>query len=129
MRDLQESLLKRHPNSVASLIRAASVPDETQAALRRQQEREVEGLRAELEGTKEQQERRLRSLRQEHERIKSQYEKVVSDLQQQLKSQQTLVPTSAAIAVPHGALGGATKSSSSSIHTVTTLSQALDRIR
>jgi hypothetical protein len=119
VRDLQESLLKRHPDSVASLIRAASVSDSVQLQ-RRQQEQQVEQLRQEVEDSKVAQENKLRSLRQEHERMKLQYEKVVANLEQQIKSQPA--PT-------HTLLGGISKISSSSIHNIKNLSQAIDRIR
>jgi hypothetical protein len=121
VRDLQESLTKRYPDSVASLIRAATVSDSVQAQ-RRQQDQQVELLRKELEDMKALHETRLRSLRQEHERIKVQYEKVLGDLE---KAQEN----GAGPASPGVGIGGFTKGSASSANTVKTLSQALHKIR
>ena len=122
IRDLQDSLRKRHPDSVASLIRAATVSDSVQAE-RRQQEQQVAAMRQELDDIKEQHEKRLRSLRQEHERIKVQYEKAKEELEHAKGGD------SGASAVQGGGLGGLTKGSSSASNTVKTLSQALNKIR
>lgn len=122
MRDLQDSLRKRHPDSVANLIRAATVSESVQLQ-RRQQDQQVEALRQELEDIKAQHEKRLRSLRQEHERIKSQYEKVLSEQQDAHKS------GAGELAPSQQGLGGLTKGSASSANNVKTLTQALNRIR
>lgn len=122
VRDLQDSLRKRHPDSVANLIRAATVSDSVQLQ-RRQQDQQVEALRQELEDIKAQHEKRLRSLRQEHERIKAQYEKVLSEQQEAHKT-----GGAGGESVQQG-LGGFTKGSASSANTVKTLTQALNRIR
>lgn len=119
VRDLQDSLRKRHPDSVANLIRAATVSDSVQLQ-RRQQDQQVEALRQELEDIKVQHEKRLRSLRQEHERIKGQYEKVLSEQQEVHKTES---------APSQQGLGGFTKGSASSANNVKTLTQALNRIR
>ena len=80
MRDLQESLRKRNPDSVSNLVRAAALSEESQAE-RKQLELHVQNARAELKEAQEDFEMRLRSLRQEHERVKAQYIKRIEDLE------------------------------------------------
>ena len=121
MRDLQDSLVKRHPNSTAALIREYKGSQEEQERQRIQAE-QVQALRQELEDIKGQHEKRLRSLRQEHERIKMQYEKVLGERQQDQQK-------GATDAAPVQGLGGLTKGSASSANNVKTLTQALNRIR
>lgn len=123
---LQESLRKRFPDSVASLVHAASVSDSVQAR-QRQKDAEVATMRRELEDLKAQHELRLRSLRQEYERLKLQYEKVNQDLQQYQGTPSALVGAAAEVA--HSGLGGLTKGSASSVNAIKTLSQALNKIR
>jgi len=123
VRDLQDSLVKRHPNSTAALIREYKGSQEEQERQRIQAE-QVQALRQELEDIKGQHEKRLRSLRQEHERIKMQYEKVLGERQQD--QQKAGAPADAA---PVQGLGGLTKGSASSANNVKTLTQALNRIR
>lgn len=86
IRDLQDSLMKRHPDSVANLIRAATVSDSIQLKHHKQEEY-IASLQEEVKNQKELYERKLRSLRQEHEKVKQQYIETISNLQQQLKIQ------------------------------------------
>lgn len=82
MQQLKDSLLKRNPNSVASLIQAATITD-SDAILRNNELLQVNNeLKHELSQLKQQFELRLRSLRVEHERIKVQYEQQVQHLQE-----------------------------------------------
>ena len=78
--ELQESLLKRNPNSVASLIQAAKDSDSVQIE-RKNNSDDVAAMKKEVAELKEMQEKRLRSLRQEHEKVKAQYEKRINDVQ------------------------------------------------
>ena len=78
--------MKRNPDSVANLIRAAAVSDSVEAR-ERERDAQVQTLRDELQRTKELHERRLRSLRLEHDRVKQRYEGMVADLEQELHMQ------------------------------------------
>lgn len=72
-RDLKEALLKRNPNSVASLLHANAVP-ESIVEERKRHEEIIENLRDELAHAKSEHERSLRSLRQEYEKLRVQYD-------------------------------------------------------
>lgn len=120
IRDLQESLTKRHPDSVSNMIRAAKDSDAVQLE-RRKQEQHIASLQQELEEIKQQHEKRLRSLRQEHERMQIQYEKLLAELRQ--------VQASEGAASPGQGLGGYGKGSTSAANSVKTLTQALNKIR
>ena len=122
IRDLQESLTKRHPDSVANLIRAAKDSDSVQLE-RRKQEQHVASLQQEMEEMKAQHERRLRSLRQEHERMQMQYEKLAGEMKL-VQPQEQREATS-----PGQGLGGYGRGGSSAVNSVKTLSQALNKIR
>ena len=87
--ELQESILKRNPDSVASLIRAAKTSDSVQLE-RKKEKDDIEQLKQELVDAKEGYERRLRGLRQEHEKVKTQYETKINEL-----SLKSAVPSSA----------------------------------
>jgi hypothetical protein len=121
---LQESLRKRFPDSVASLVHAASVSDSVQAR-QKQKDVEIANMRREVDELKSQHELRLRSLRQEYERLKLQYEKVNQDLQQYQGS----AATTEGPAAQGAGLGGLTKGSASAVNAIKTLSQALNKIR
>ena len=78
--DMHESLAKRYPDSVATLIQASKLSDSVQVETKRR-EKELQDAKEELVKSKEEFERRLRSLRQEHEKIKFQYEERIKNLQ------------------------------------------------
>ncbi|KAL4657489.1 centrosomal protein of 162 kDa isoform X1 [Arapaima gigas] len=94
VKEMEEILRRRHPNSLPALILAAAAADpgtpdsaRTVAFL----ERRVQRLEAELEGRDEEAKRSLRTMEQQYHRIKIQYEQQISQLEQQLamKPQQT----------------------------------------
>eukprot|EP01038_Epipyxis_sp_PR26KG_P007352 gene7352-10023_t len=84
--DLKDSMLKRNPDSIASLIRAAADDSQLQKKSK-QQELLIKQLKEEIDNNKESYELRLRSLRQEYERMKIQYDHQIQELQKQLLSQ------------------------------------------
>lgn len=119
IRDLQDSLTKRHPDSVANLIRAAKDSDGVQLE-RRRLEQHITSLQQEVEEVKQQHEKKMRSMRQEHERMNIQYEKLLNEFKQ-------VKPVD-----DDGAgqgLGGYGKGNNSAVNSVKTLSQALNKIR
>ncbi|XP_076827607.1 centrosomal protein of 162 kDa isoform X2 [Brachyhypopomus gauderio] len=97
VKELEEILRRRHPNSLPALIHAvASVGGEEGAAGSRAGavpqtahmeallERRVRGLEAQLEGRDEEAKRSLRAMEQQFHRVKLQYEQQISDLEQRL---------------------------------------------
>ena len=78
--ELQESIVKRHPDSVASLIRAAKTSDSVQIE-RKKQAQVVAETKVELTAAKEDYDRRLRSMRQEFEKVKIGYQTRISELE------------------------------------------------
>lgn len=88
VRELQDNLLKRNPNSVASLIRAVAVTDAETAATEKDKlwKEEVESLQQVLQEEREAFDRKLRSLRQQHEGLKQQYEGRLRSLEGQLRA-------------------------------------------
>ena len=94
MKNLQESILKRNPNSIVSLVRAATVSDSQTLKEKRLLQSQIESLQDELNNIREQQERRLRALRQEYDRMKAHYESTLQELNQQVKNKSN-TPTSA----------------------------------
>lgn len=78
--ELKESITKKNPNSLATLIQASSLTasfqgrKEEQLEQLAQQQREAAQVKADYE-------LRLRSLRQEHEKVKMQYEQRVQRLE------------------------------------------------
>lgn len=119
IRDLQDSLTKRHPDSVANLIRAAKDSDSVQLE-RRRLEQHIASLEQEVEDIKQKHEKKMRSVRQEHERMNIKYENLLSEFKQ--------VKVTDADVSGQG-LGGYGKGSDSAVNSVKTLSQALNKIR
>jgi regulator of protease activity HflC (stomatin/prohibitin superfamily) len=72
--------LKRNPNSVASLIRAATITDPTIILKQKQLEEKNVELKNEVDLIKKNYENKYRSLKQEHEKIKKQYEEKINDI-------------------------------------------------
>uniref|UniRef100_A0A3B1ICP4 Centrosomal protein of 162 kDa n=1 Tax=Astyanax mexicanus TaxID=7994 RepID=A0A3B1ICP4_ASTMX len=103
VKEMEEILRRRHPNSLPALIYAAAAagdqeggsshqhaapqPSQTAALL----ERRIHRLEAELEGRDEEAKRSLRAMEQQFQRIKLQYEQQISELEQQL-SERSSVP-------------------------------------
>lgn len=79
VKDLNQAIIRRHPDSLASLIQANSASDSVQLQ-HKERDAEVKALRAELAETKEASEKKVRSLRQEHERIKLLFESKADNL-------------------------------------------------
>ncbi|KAL7887005.1 hypothetical protein AOLI_G00047260 [Acnodon oligacanthus] len=96
VREMEDILRRRHPNSLPALIYAAAAaggeeggsscqhtapqPSQTAALL----ERRIHRLEAELEGRDEEAKRSLRAMEQQFQRIKLQYEQQISELEQRL---------------------------------------------
>ena len=83
VKDLQDSLQKRHPDSVSSLIRAATVSESVEAR-QTARDKEVAILKREAHQAKEEMETRLRGLRQEHESVRVRYENRLRNLTDEL---------------------------------------------
>ena len=135
--DMQDSLRKRNPDSVANLIRAATVSETVQEE-RRQYQQTISDLKQDLADAKESYDKKLRSLRQEHEKIKLQFETRLAtpqnQQQQPLQSARVLVgePSSSYSRYQKGP--GMATSTTPSVTTiqpgnVKTLLQAQTRIR
>ncbi|XP_017562366.1 centrosomal protein of 162 kDa isoform X2 [Pygocentrus nattereri] len=96
VKEMEDILRRRHPNSLPALIYAAAAaggeegrsscqhtapqPSQTTALL----ERRIHRLEAELEGRDEEAKRSLRAMEQQFQRIKLQYEQQISELEQRL---------------------------------------------
>lgn len=80
LREMQESINKRYPDSVATLIQASKLSDSVQAK-HDDTEKNLKDAKEELLKARQEFERRLRSLRQEHEKVKLQYEERIKNLQ------------------------------------------------
>ncbi|XP_036446069.1 centrosomal protein of 162 kDa isoform X2 [Colossoma macropomum] len=96
VKEMEDILRRRHPNSLPALIYAAAAaggeeggsscqqtapqPSRTAALL----ERRIHRLEAELEGRDEEAKRSLRAMEQQFQRIKLQYEQQISELEQRL---------------------------------------------
>jgi hypothetical protein len=91
--DLQDSLRKRNPDSVANLILAAKDSNEEKLD-KKNRENEITSMKGELNTVKETYERKLRSLRQEHEKIKIQYQSRISDLENNSRNKTDSTPPS-----------------------------------
>jgi hypothetical protein len=74
VKDLQDALAKRYPDSVSALIHAAKVSDLQQEKQVRVLEQQVQYLQSELASAQEQYEHKLRGLRQEYDRMKIHFE-------------------------------------------------------
>ena len=85
VKDLQEALNRRHPDSISNLIRAIG-PSESTEFRTKQGDVESKRLRSELDQVKEDSERRLRSLRQEHEKMKLGFEGQIKQLKKDVMS-------------------------------------------
>lgn len=121
--ELQESIVKRHPDSVASLIRAAKTSDSVQIE-RKKQAQVVAETKGELTAAKEDYDRRLRSMRQEFEKVKIGYQTRISELESTLAS-----GAGASAGVGMVPVSSARPSSSGAKNTAKTLPQAQTRIR
>uniref|UniRef100_UPI0037E7FD3C centrosomal protein of 162 kDa n=1 Tax=Semicossyphus pulcher TaxID=241346 RepID=UPI0037E7FD3C len=100
VKELEQILRRRNPNSLPALIYAAasaggsedvdaartSPPSRITALL----ERRIQRLEAELESHDEEAKRSLRAMEQQFQRIKLRYEQQISDLEQQLEQKQQL---------------------------------------
>jgi hypothetical protein len=117
--DLQESIRRRYPDSVSSLIRAATVSDDKVVKQQKQLEATIESLRGELNAAKESYELKLLSLRQEHEKIKRQYEAKM----EAVNTKGSDAEGRSKVEVPKGPSKG------NSSQPIKTLSQAQNRIR
>jgi hypothetical protein len=106
VRDLQDSLHKRNPDSIANIVRAANMSDSVQG-LREAQAQEVSQMKEEMEEMRENFERRLRSIRQEHEKVKTGYENRISDLQMDKDSGKSATPMASATSSTNKAGGQA----------------------
>ncbi|XP_026770045.3 centrosomal protein of 162 kDa [Pangasianodon hypophthalmus] len=98
VKEMEEILRRRHPNSLPALMLAAAAvggerggesaapqPSHSAALL----ERRIHRLEAELEDRDEEAKRSLRAMEQHFHRIKLQYEQQISDLEQRLTEQGT----------------------------------------
>jgi hypothetical protein len=86
IQELKESIVKKNPNSIASLIQATSMTESYQVK-REDQAELLSQLQSENIQMKADYEKRLRSLRQQHEKVKLQYEAQVKNLQDNIKAQ------------------------------------------
>ncbi|KAK0151396.1 Centrosomal protein [Merluccius polli] len=94
VKELEDILRRRHPNSLPALIYAAAAAsgpgggDATKTAPPTQVtsllERKIERLEAELDSHKEEAKRGLRAMEQQFQRIKLHYEQQISELEQKL---------------------------------------------
>ncbi|CAL8287424.1 unnamed protein product [Merluccius merluccius] len=108
VKELEDILRRRHPNSLPALIYAAAAAsgpgggDTTKTAPPTQVtsllERKIERLEAELDSHKEEAKRGLRAMEQQFQRIKLHYEQQISELEQKLV--QTRDQESAACGAP-----------------------------
>ncbi|XP_047667552.1 centrosomal protein of 162 kDa [Tachysurus fulvidraco] len=98
VKEMEEVLRRRHPNSLPALMFAAAAADgesggENLSAARQPSysaallERRIHRLEAELENRDEEGKRSLRAMEQHFQRIKLQYEQQISDLEQQIAEQ------------------------------------------
>ncbi|GMI06756.1 hypothetical protein TrLO_g8047 [Triparma laevis f. longispina] len=83
VKDLQEALNRRHPDSISNLIRAIG-PSESTEFRSKQSNAETKRLRQEVDSVKEDSERRLRSLRQEYEKMKMGFEGQIKGLRREV---------------------------------------------
>uniref|UniRef100_A0AAR2K9R9 Centrosomal protein of 162 kDa n=1 Tax=Pygocentrus nattereri TaxID=42514 RepID=A0AAR2K9R9_PYGNA len=83
VKEMEDILRRRHPNSLPALIYAAAAAggEEGRSTLL---ERRIHRLEAELEGRDEEAKRSLRAMEQQFQRIKLQYEQQISELEQRL---------------------------------------------
>ncbi|XP_061571315.1 centrosomal protein of 162 kDa isoform X1 [Cololabis saira] len=100
VKELEQILRRRNPNSLPALICAAAAaagPEQSGSAgsasaspgrVSALLERRVQHLEAELEGSSEEAKRCLRAMEQQFHRIKLRYEQQISDLEQQLQQKQ-----------------------------------------
>lgn len=77
VKDLEEALRKRNPDSLSNLIRAAGPSNEEQKK-RKLLEARVKSLEEELKERLEASARRTRAMRQEHEKVKLHYEQMLA---------------------------------------------------
>lgn len=82
MQELKQSIAKRNPNSIASLIQAATVSESLQDYKEGQNEI-ISQLQTEITTIKADYDRRLRSIRQEHDRVKLHYDEQIEQLMSQ----------------------------------------------
>ncbi|XP_034553537.1 centrosomal protein of 162 kDa isoform X2 [Notolabrus celidotus] len=97
VKELEQILRRRNPNSLPALIYAAATaggPEEANTSpphrINALLERRIQRLEAELEGHDEEAKRSLRAMEQQFHRIKLRYEQQISDLEQQLEQKHQL---------------------------------------
>ena len=105
VKDLEEALNRRHPDSISNLIRAIGP---SQSVELRNKERNVENrrLREELDKVKEDSERRLRALRQEHEKMKLGLEKQIRQVKKDVDANTKNIGGEGGGVVSKGGAGG-----------------------
>ncbi|XP_015206343.2 centrosomal protein of 162 kDa isoform X2 [Lepisosteus oculatus] len=88
VKEMEEIIRRRHPNSLPALIYAAASAGEGGAAAKPETvtflEKRVQRLEAELQGKDEEAKRSLRAMEQQYHKIKIQYEQRISELEQLL---------------------------------------------
>ncbi|GMH65126.1 hypothetical protein TrST_g3438 [Triparma strigata] len=102
VKDLQEALNRRHPDSISNLIRAIG-PSESTEFRSKQSNAEAKRLRSELDQVKEDSERRLRSLRQEYEKMKMGFEGQIKGLRREVASNTKDIKAGAAVSAASSA--------------------------
>ncbi|XP_071390914.1 centrosomal protein of 162 kDa, partial [Centroberyx affinis] len=101
VKELEQTLRRRHPNSLPALIHAAAAaggPEDPDSAKKAPPpgrvsvllERRIQRLEAELESHDEEANRSLRAMEQQFQRIKLRYEQQISELEQQLVQKRQL---------------------------------------
>uniref|UniRef100_UPI003AB0548A centrosomal protein of 162 kDa n=1 Tax=Centroberyx gerrardi TaxID=166262 RepID=UPI003AB0548A len=100
VKELEQTLRRRHPNSLPALIHAAAAaggPEDPDSAKTPPPsrvsvllERRIQRLEAELESHDEEANRSLRAMEQQFQRIKLRYEQQISELEQQLVQKRQL---------------------------------------
>ncbi|XP_051781305.1 centrosomal protein of 162 kDa [Erpetoichthys calabaricus] len=94
VKEMEEIIRKRHPNSLPALIYAAAsaTSREVEGADKPNSvaflERRIKKLEADLEGKDEDAKKSLRAMEQQFQKMKIQYEQTILDLEKQLKSGQ-----------------------------------------
>ncbi len=102
VKDLQEVIAKRFPDSVAGLIHATKVQDLQQERQIKVLETKNAALQEELDQIQQSHEKKMRGLRLEFEKMKSHYETMIANLENKLKFQTpSSTPGSTKIKVHH----------------------------
>jgi len=122
LKDLQETIRKRHPDSIPALIHAAQLTDSA-VEERRQMEQTVADLRTENKSLKEEHALKMRSMKQELERLKTSMQEAVKRKQATVDS----TPPGGSGASKKGASGATTTSGAA--HMIKTLPQAQAKLK